>query len=255
MLHDAAAYCGVLLLRPGKLDDTEEPAIAGEDVDRVLLMAQLKPALDFAWLERPAELGDLVSFLEEALDRLQAKSEEIAGDECFVPAAMLASPGRNLVFEHLKLELIDVLGGVETEDLWNSFDALDATAPIKQLTRVGLQIKMRSLGSFLLGTASHFDDEIAAAEFFPTGRWKDLRNANLCDDISSEMHAVNKLFAHLTLSRPLPEDREIYQPASYRPGLERLVRVFEEFTENVDERLLPDWWRGWFQHYRDDVAA
>jgi hypothetical protein len=69
------------------------------------------------------------------------------------------------------------------------------------------------------------------------------------------MRAVNKLFAHLTLSRPLPEDREVYQPASYRPGLKRLVRVFEEFTENVDERLLPDWWQGWFQQYRDDVAA
>jgi hypothetical protein len=170
MLHDAAAYCGVLLLRPGKLDDTEEPAIVGEGVDRVLLMAHLKPALDFAWPERPAERGDLASFLEEALDRFQVKSEEIADDERFVPAAMFADTGRSLVFEHLKLELIDVLGGVETEDLWSSFDALSATAPIKQLTQAGLRIKMRSLGSFLLGSPSHFDDEIAAAEFFPTGR-------------------------------------------------------------------------------------
>jgi hypothetical protein len=76
---------------------------------------------------------------------------------------------------------------------------------------------MRSLGSFLLGAANYFDDEIAAAEFFPTRRWKELRNADLCDAISSEIRVVNKLFAHLTLSRPLPEDREIYQPASYRP--------------------------------------
>jgi hypothetical protein len=53
-------------------------------------MAQLKPALDFAWPERPAELGDLPSFLEEALDRFQAKSEEITGDEGLVPAASLA---------------------------------------------------------------------------------------------------------------------------------------------------------------------
>lgn len=64
---------------------------------------------------------------------------------------MMTDAGRDLVFEHLKQELTDVLGGVETEHFWDAFDALEATASIKQLTLAGLMIKLRSLGSFLVG--------------------------------------------------------------------------------------------------------
>ena len=247
VLHDAAALCSYLMLRPGKLPDEDAPPILGEEMDPALIVAKLKPALDLAWPDHPDKPEAIAPFLEAAATRFEEKAKEMAGAEGFVPAAqVMTDMSRDLVFEHLKQELTDVLGGVETEHFWDSFDALDATAPIKQLTRAGLLIKFRSLGSFLVGAPNRFDDEIAAEEFFPAGRWKEVRDERVSGDVAAYGRVINKGFAHLTLTRPLPEERDVYRPASYRPSLEELVQLFEEFTENVDPRLLPDWWRGWF---------
>jgi hypothetical protein len=251
-LHDGAALCSYLMLRPGKHPDEEAPPILGEEVDPAVIVARLKPALDLAWPEHPDRPEAVASFLETAATRFEAKAKELGGAEGFVPAAqVMTSMSRDLVFEHLKQELTDVLGGVETEDFWDAFDALEVTAPIKQLTRAGLLIKLRSLGSFLLGAPNRFDDEIAAEEFFLAGRWKEVRDERISGEIAFHNQVINKAFAHLTLTRPLPEDRDIYRSGSYRPSLEELVQLFEEFTENVDQRLLPDWWREWFTGFAE----
>lgn len=251
-LHDAAALCSYLLIRPGRVSEEEEPPVIGEEVDRAVVMGRLKPALDLAWPDYPDPPEAIGPFLEAAATRFEKKAEEMAGTDGFVPAAqVMTSMSRDLVFEHLKQELTDVLGGVETEHFWNSFDALDATAPIKWLTQAGLLIKLRSLGSFLVGAPNRFDDEIAAEEFFSAGRWREVRDERICAEVAAYGRVVNKGFAHLTLTRPLPEERDVYRPASYRPSLEELVQLFEEFTENVDSRLLPDWWRGWLVDFAE----
>ena len=251
-LHDAAALCSYLMLRPGKLPDEEDPPILGEDVDPALLVARLKPALELAWPAHPERPEAIAPFLDDAATRVEEKAKEMAGAEGFVPAAqMMTDAGRDLVFEHLKQELTDVLGGVETEHFWDAFDALEATASIKQLTLAGLMIKLRSLGSFLVGAPNRFDDEIAAEEFFPAGRWKEVRDERISANVAGYGRFVNKGFAHVTLTRPLPEERDVYRPASNRPVLERLVQLFEEFTENVDLRLLPDWWSEWFASFAE----
>lgn len=253
VLHDAAAFCGVLLLRPGKLPDEPEPSIFGEEMGRGDLMTKLEPALSLAWPRHPTEPEELQPFLEEALERISAKAKSLSKEEAFVPAARYPRHNRELVFEHLKLELLDVRGGIETESLWESFDALEATAPIKQLTLAGLRIKLRALGAFLVGKANHYEDELAAAEFFEAGRWEALRDSHLCDAISSDMRQVNKQFAHLTLTRPLPEDQGVYTPASYAANLERLIAVFSQFSEAVDPRLLPEWWPEWFEEFSNSL--
>jgi hypothetical protein len=252
VLHDAGALCAYLLLRPGKLPGEDDPPVIGEELDRSAVLAGLVPALDLAWPDRTDQPDELVPFLEEAGSRIQAKAEEMAGAEGFVPAALvMTSMSRDLVFEHLKQELTDVLGGIETEDLWEAFDAVEATAAIKQLTRAGLLIKIRSLGSFLVGRANKYEDEIAAEEFFPTGGWKTARDEKLAARIATHSRTVNKGIAHLTLTRPLPEDRDVYRPASYRTFLEEIVLMFEAFTDKVDERLLPSWWKEWFDGFAE----
>ena len=255
LLHDAAGYCDYLLLHPGSLPGGEHPPpILGEEMDRDQVMAALTPALELAWPDFPAEPVAIGPFLEEAAERLESKAADLGGSEGFVPAAkVMNAMSRDLTFEHLKQELGDILGGIEAEDFWRSFDSLDAIAPIKHLTLAGLLIKMRSLGSFLVGKANRFEDEIAAVEFFSAGRWKEVRDARLCDRILVYDRMINKSFAHLTLTRPLPEDRDIYEPASYRPQLEVLVQLLAEFTENVDPRLLPSWWREWFAGFAEQA--
>jgi hypothetical protein len=253
LLHDAAAFCGMLLLRPGKLPDEPAPPVFGEELDRPELIARLGPALELAWPGHPTEIDAVQPFLEEALERISATAKGLSRTEAFVPAALFPRPDRELVFEHLKLELLDVRGGIATEELWEGFDAPEATAPIKQLTLAGLRIKLRALGAFLVGEANRFEDELAAAEFFEAGRWEGLRDNQLCDAISSDMRRVNKQFAHLTLTRPLPEERGVHAPASYAPSLKRLVTVFDQFTEAVDQRLLPDWWADWFRELSDSL--
>jgi hypothetical protein len=252
VLHDAAALCGYLMLRPGKLKDEEEPPIVGEEIDQAVIFARLKSALDLAWPDHTEQPEAIAPFLESATARFQAKAREMSGAEGFVPAAqVLTSISRDLVFEHLKQELTDVLGGIESEDFWDAFDTLEATASIKHLTRAGLLIKLRSLGSFLVGAPNKFDDEIAAEEFFPAGRWEEVRDERISSGVAAYNRIINKGFAHLTLTRPLPEDRDIHRPGSYRPSLDELVQLFEQFTENVDPRLLPEWWRDWFAGFAE----
>jgi hypothetical protein len=53
---------------------------------------------------------------------------------------------------------------------------------------------------------------------------------------------VHKHVAHLTITRPLPEDKNIYRPSGYVQVVSDMVTLFEQFTQVVNPRLLPEWW-------------
>jgi len=242
-----------MLVRPGMLrKDESEPPIVGISVGAVKIIERLSPALAIAWPDHPTEPEDLKAFLEEASERLFDAAAALKDDPGFVPAAGFTRISRDLIFEHVKLELEDVRGGIETEDLWQSFDAVEATAPIKRLTRAGLTIKLRALGAFILFGPTRRDDEMTAAEFFPKDVWKNRRDAGVSELLERELGFANKQVAHITLTRPLPEDIEIYA-GSRRPQFERIVRLFVEFDDQVDDRLVPQWWSGWFAQFADGL--
>jgi hypothetical protein len=67
----------------------------------------------------------------------------------FQPPASRGS--REQFFEHLRVEMSDLRGGIETEDLWQAIDSLEATEPLKHLAEAGLRIKLPAVGAFLLG--------------------------------------------------------------------------------------------------------
>lgn len=198
--------------------------------------------------------GPSPGFLEVAVDRVLETAKGLRQEEGYVPAVAFLRLARDEFFEHLRAELQDVRGGVQTEDLWQAFDNLEATAPIKQLTQAGLRIKLRALGAFLLAKPQNrYDDEMCASEFFPAGEWEQLRDAEISETIRHTQGLADKQIAHVTLTRPLPEEREVYAAASYRLQLEGIVRVFGQFAEAVDERLLPEWWPDWFREFANDT--
>lgn len=255
LLLKTAEACEALLIRPGRLPGEPEPPIAGEQYDREQIFEKLAPALEEAWPGHPQEPEDLAGFLQEVVDRTLETARKLRGEKDCVPAAGFFRLAREEFFEHLRAELEDVQGGVETEDLWRAFDNLEATAPIKQLAQAGLRIKLRALGAFLLSKPQdRYDDEMSASEFFPSGKWEQLRDSEISQAIRRTQGPAHKQIAHVTLTRPLPEEREVYATASYRPQLERIVRLFGQFTEEVDQRLLPEWWPDWFHELSSDTA-
>lgn len=145
----------------------------------------------------------------------------------------------------MKVELEDARGGIETEDLWQSFDALESTAPIKRLTRAGLLIKLRALGAFILFGRTWRDDEMTADDFFPEGVWQQARDSRISATLEKELGFANKQIAHITLTRPLPEDIEVYA-GNARSEFDRILTLFAQFDREVDIRLLPQWWPEWF---------
>ena len=56
--------------------------------------------------------------------------------------------------------------------------------------------------------------------------------------------------AHLTISRPLPEEIGVYRPGSYRHHVDQILTLLEQFTEAVDPRLLTEWWPDWLADAR-----
>lgn len=78
-LHDAAALCSYLILRPGKLPDEEDPPIPDEDADPGLVVARLKPALELAWPAHPERPEAIAPFLDDAATRFEEKATEMAG--------------------------------------------------------------------------------------------------------------------------------------------------------------------------------
>jgi hypothetical protein len=72
------------------------------------------------------------------------------------------------------------------------------------------------------------------------------RDAEIAEILMKGLGFANKQIAHITLTRPLPGDIELYADSG-RPQLERIVELFTEFDRAVDRRLLPDWWPEWFR--------
>ena len=60
-----------------------------------------------------------------------------------------------------------------------------------------------------------------------------------------DQRLVHKQIAHLTITRPLPEDKNIYRPTSYIQVVSEMLTLLEQFTQAVDPRLLPEWWKDW----------
>ena len=253
-LVEAAEGSQALLIRSARLPGEPEPPIVGESYDRAKILEGLASALEEAWPDFPKDPADLKAFLESASERMYAAAEALKDEPDFVPAAGFTRISRDMTFEYVKLEFDDVWGGLETEDLWQCFDAIDATAPIKRLTRAGLTIKLRALGAFILFGTTFRDDEMTAADFFPKDAWKEKRDADVSGILEKELKFANKQVAHITLTRPLPEDIEVYS-GSQRPEFERVVKLFSEFNETVDERLVPDWWSGWFTTFRAECES
>lgn len=239
-----------MLIRPGMTSEDEpEPPIAAVSIGTAKIMERLGPALRIAWPDHPAEPGDLKFFLEAAAGRLLETAAELKDEPGFVPAAGFTRISRDRTFEYVCAELEDVRGGVETEDLWQSFDALDATAPIRRIAHAGLAIKLRALGAFILFGPTWRDDEMNAADFFPKGDWDASRDAVTAEILERDLQLTNKQVAHITLSRPLPEDIEMYGGSS-GPELDWIVGLFIEFDGAVDHRLLLAWWSPWFEDFR-----
>ncbi|HEV2858094.1 MAG TPA: hypothetical protein VGW80_06800 [Solirubrobacterales bacterium] len=246
LLVGSGETCQAMLVRPSRITEEEpEAPIVGTSVSLSKIIERLSPALEIGWPDHPAEPKDLEAFLEEASTRLFDAAAALKTSPNFVPAAGFARISRDLIFEHVKVELEDARGGIETEDLWRSFDALESTAPIKRLTRAGLTIKLRALGAFILFGRTWRDDEMTADDFFPEGDWKRARDAQVSEALEKELGLANKQVAHITLTRPLPEDIEVYA-GSGLSEFNRIIALFAEFERAVDSRLLPPWWSDWF---------
>jgi hypothetical protein len=245
MLHDAASICSSLLLRPGQWGDEPEPIFA-HLYDRGDLLEKLAPALADAWPDHPVPDADgLEAFLREAYRRFVASERALEGEEGFVPAALWTHMARGLLLEHLREEVDALVGGVHLEPVWTAWNAMDETRPMYELMQAGMRIKLRVVSDFLTGERSRHEDELFAAQFFPAGEWSTHRDTDMASLVRERQRFVHKQVAHLTATRPLPEERDIYRPDSYRDELLELVMLLEQFTAGIDARLLPDWWAEW----------
>jgi len=56
---------------------------------------------------------------------------------------------------------------------------------------------------------------------------------------------IHKQIAHLTITRPLPEETGVYRLSTYLYLMQDIVGLLEQFSAAVDARLLPDWWQEW----------
>jgi hypothetical protein len=245
LLHDAAELCGVALLRPATIPGADPFPIIGFEFDLDALMRELTPALDIAWPERSRDIADFERFLHEAYSRCVQKAELLSDQEAFVPAASWRSASRDVLLEHLRRDLDALVGGVRAEGLWRAFTETDDTAPLAELVETGLLIKLRALGDFFILKPSSYHDELRAAQFFPTGKWADIRDAKAAERMLINQRAIHKEIAHLTVSRPLPEEIAVYRPGHYRGLVEDLLALLDQFTGAVDTRLLPNWWPDW----------
>jgi hypothetical protein len=91
-----------------------------------------------------------------------------------------------------------------------------------------------------------------ADDFFTEGYWKQARDCAVSETLERELGLANKQVAHITLTRPLPEDIGVYA-GSVRSEFDRIVTLFAEFNHEVDKRLLPQWWSEWFVPFSEGL--
>jgi hypothetical protein len=157
--------------------------------------------------------------------------------------------------EHLRDEIDALIGGVRAEGLWAAFTEVDDTVALHELIHAGMLIKLRVVGAFLVLPPSRFSDELTADEFFAAGQWQELRDGTLAANVASYQQLTHKQIAHLTLTRPIPEDKLVYRPRSYHHLVLDLITLLEQFTTAVDLRLLPEWWPEWAGELRGRSLA
>ena len=247
-LHDAAGACELALLRAAGRPGAEDGPIVGDQLGRERIVAALTPALDLVWPGWTRGMIDdegLEAFLRNAYGRIVKGLDSLSSTEDFVPAALWRESVRELLLEHLRAEVEALIGGVHAEGLWFAFDSVRDTSALVELIQSGMLIKLRLVGAFLLGSPSRYDDELTAAQFFTAGTWKQLRDNDLAAAIAQWQLPVHKDVAHLTVSRPLPEERGVHLPNGYRHLVLTQAKLIVQFGEAVDERLVPGWWGDW----------
>jgi hypothetical protein len=166
----------------------------------------------------------------------------LAGVDGFVPVALWTDQGRELLLKHLRLDVAMLVGGVRAEGLWAAFGETSDTAPLAELIIAGMLIKLRAVGAFLISGPSSYQDEMTAAQFFSAGRWEEVRDTEIAQRVFSIQKPIHKQVAHLTVSRPLPDEVAVYRPDTYRPLVADLLTLLEQFAGAVDQRLVPDAW-------------
>jgi hypothetical protein len=250
ILHDASQLCAILKIRPAGMDHAQMMAAFGLELDREGILAELAPALRSAWPDHPEPDEDLISFCDEAYERIITRASDLAGEHGFVPAARWLDRAREVLLEHLRLEVDAIVGGARAEELWFAFGAVPDTQPLYDLVHAGLMIKLRAVADFLIGSPSSHHDELRAAQFFPVGEWEAARDSETTAELKRIQTLVHKQIAHLTMTRPPPEERDVYRPSTYRYVVGTAITLLEAFTQNVDHRLLTDWWTEWLAGLR-----
>jgi hypothetical protein len=96
---------------------------------------------------------------------------------------------------------------------------------------------------------THHQDEPTAAEFFGAGKWEDVRDPDVAASVLATQITIHKQIAHLTISRPLPEEIGVYRTGSFRGLVGEVLSMLVEFSEAVDQRLLPDWRQKWLGEF------
>lgn len=222
---------------------------------RDALIEALRPALDLAWPGQPLEVGDLDPLLREARTRILEAATALAGADGFVPAALWTNTGREILLEHLRLDIAMLVGGVRAEGLWFAFVETPDTEPLAELIIAGMLIKLRAVGAFLVHKPSTRPDELTAAQFFPTGAWELARSDETTQRVLRLQVPVHKQVAHLTISRPYPDELDVYRPSTYRPLVEDLLALLEQFADHVDARLVSDGWTDSIRALRTRLSA
>jgi hypothetical protein len=245
LMHDAASLCGVALLRAASRAEGHLEPIIGTQMDRDRLLEDLRSALDVVWPDRPPDVTDLEAFLREAYRRFVSRADALAGEDGFVPAARWREQARDLLLEHLQAEIEALVGGVRTEGFWHSFGAVSDIEQLGELVAAGMLIKLRSVGAFLVLPPSRYEDELTAAAFFSAGKWDQARDEAIAERIARNQKLTHKQIAHLTLTRPLPEETSVYRASTYLYLVQDVLTLLEQFTAAVDPRLLPDRWPEW----------
>ena len=219
------------------------------DQDRLLaVLDRLRPGLELVWEDRTEPPEDRVRFFDEAHHRAVEELHELAGEEDFIPAGLWESEPRDLLLEHLRDEVDALIGGVKTEEIWQSFSGVPATEQITELVVTGILIKFRAVGAFLVLPASRYGDELTAADFFPADGWEAARTDELAARVLDAQELVHKQIAQVTITRPFPEEKWVAR--GYSEAVEPLITLLEDFTRGVDPSLVPDWWTDWIAQLR-----
>jgi hypothetical protein len=224
---------------------------AREDCSRIL-----KRTLFALGEFQPMEIGNVEqakAAIQSARTVIRKRRQALKATEDFVPAAEWNSEFRGILFEHLRVEMETLWGAIRVEPLWMSFGQLQVTDPIQRLCLTGGRTIHRAVGEFLVGSSGSYSDQAAARDFFPDDGWETIRSEGVAESVLRSMRLTNKQVAHLTSTRPLPEDYYVYAPQSLGPEVEGLMTLLREFTSAAPAALLPAWWGDWLPADDDDL--